>query len=122
MCNKCKNILENHLNVGGDIPSDRGLTFKIDDSKGDKIYLTTHKEKKIWFHKEHLLLCLHWLLDGLTIEGVAGSRNSIRGLIGENGILISCNDCDLTIAYIWEILLSLPEIQFQNNYLKITKE
>lgn len=61
-------------------------------------------------------MCLHWMrIDKKAIEGVSSeNRNSVRRLVGANGILEQCQKCDRNPSYIWGVLRALPGVQRGN--------
>ncbi|MEM3143975.1 MAG: hypothetical protein QXW91_05050 [Candidatus Nitrosotenuis sp.] len=95
--------------------------FRITGAIGDKISLKNEKGNESFVHRHHLLLCLHWLVEGKSIEGVGGSGNSVRSLIGENGSLTKCNLCDWNVAYLWGIIAVIPMISRYKNSLKLKR-
>lgn len=113
MCHECEQVILHHIHVGDEFETAQGFPFSITDIQGGKIYLETSTGGAKWFHVEHAGMCLHWMrIDRNAIEGVGSeNKNSVRTLIGANGMLVKCQKCDRNPAYIWGILRALPEVQ-----------
>ena len=120
LCKGCEQIILENIHVNDDFVTARGRSFKITSIKDDKIHIETCGGGSKWFHLEHAGLCLHWMrVDKKRIEGVGSvNKNSIRGLVGANGILAKCKKCEWNPAYIWAILAKLPRVKREKeNYL-----
>jgi len=122
VCHECEQIILQHVHVGDEFETAQRVPFTITDIYGGKIYLETSTGGAKMFHVEHAGMCLHWMIiDHNTIEGVGSeNRNSVRRLIGANGILAQCQKCEWNPAYIWGILRALPEVhEGEGNELSI---
>ena len=113
MCHECEQIILQHLHAEAEFATAREKPFTIIDIHGGKVHLETSTGGAKWLHIEHAGMCLHWMrVEGNTIEGVGSeNKNSVRRLVGANGILTHCLKCDRNPVYIWGILRSLPEVQ-----------
>jgi hypothetical protein len=113
LCYKCKQTILQYTHVGDKLETARGKQFTIANIQDGKIHIETSSGAHRWFHLEHVSLCLHWIIvDRKTIEGVGSNKkNSIRGLVGVNGILVQCQICERNPAYIWGILATLPQVK-----------
>jgi len=119
MCETCEKTL-NSLSIR-DYSTATGKKFRITGIVGSKIFFKNENGSERFIHRNHLLLCLHWLVEGKPIEGVGGSGSSIRSLIGENGSLIKCSLCERNVAYLWGILASIPMVSRRGNSLRVEK-
>lgn len=115
MCDRCQKIL-NSLSIG-DYYTATDKKFRITGIVGHEIFFKNENDSERFLHRNHLLLCLHWLVEGKSVEGVSGSGNSVRSLIGENGSLIKCGVCERNVAYLWGILASIPMVSRRGNSL-----
>lgn len=126
MCEKCGETIISNIREGDQLKTARGKRFTITEIGGNIICFrveSSGKERKI--HMNHLVLCYHWVeFDGKEIEGVGGSTShSVRELVGSNGLLTDCGNCDRNPAYIWGMLNSLPKVsRLEKNVLVIDED
>ena len=110
---ECEEIILQQLQAEDEFETAERRPFTIRETQGGKAHLETSIGGDYWFHIEHAGLCLHWMrVEGKTIEGVGSkTKNSVRWLVGANGLLAACSKCDRNPANIWGILRALPAVQ-----------
>lgn len=93
-----------------------GIPFKVVALQGNKIYIQTSRGNTRNFHFNHVADCYHWIsVLKRRIQGVGSGPISVRGLIGNSGVLLKCSLCERNSAYIWGILVAMPNVQVRRN-------
>jgi len=112
LCLECEQMILRHVHVDDKFETAQGLSFAIKAVEKGKMFLETSIGGSKWFHTKHAAACLHWMrIRGNAIEGVGSTnKNSVRMLVGRNGILAQCQKCEWNVAYIWGILRGLPQV------------
>ena len=122
MCIRCLNIVQGHIYhlIGNQVQTASGIPFTIVSFVGNRVYIQTKRGNLRNFHFDHLANCYHWVsILSKRIEGVGSNPISVRGLIGNNGVLLKCSLCERNPAYIWGILATMPNVKRKGNELFI---